>query len=183
VPSWGAWLKPAAGLAAAAVLVLAAAAGLARIEVHSGADGFTVRTGWGASDAAAAAPARATYARDVNLGLPMDSSLASIERRLAALETSTRDNGLRNASLMSGRASNAEVMKMVRDLVAQSESSQKRELAMRMAQLIRDVEAQRVADLNRVQTGIRSIDQNVAADQAQHREMINLLLSSNSKQK
>src|SRR5688572_4211471 len=45
------WWTPAAGLAAAATLVLAAAAGLARFEVRSGPDGFTVRTGWSASDA------------------------------------------------------------------------------------------------------------------------------------
>src|SRR5438067_772399 len=45
VPSWRTWLTPAAGLAAAAVLVLAAAAGLARVEVHNGPDGWTLRTG------------------------------------------------------------------------------------------------------------------------------------------
>jgi anti-sigma factor RsiW len=46
VQSWRAWWTPAAGLAAAAVLVLAAAASLAHIEVRRGPDGITVRTGW-----------------------------------------------------------------------------------------------------------------------------------------
>src|SRR6266849_7920074 len=46
--SWRAWWTPAAGLAAAAVLVLAAAASLAHVEVHRGPDGITVRTGWSA---------------------------------------------------------------------------------------------------------------------------------------
>src|SRR5437899_31447 len=46
VQSWRAWWTPAAGLAAAAVLVLAAAASLAHVEVHRGPDGLTVRTGW-----------------------------------------------------------------------------------------------------------------------------------------
>src|SRR5215831_9506967 len=48
-PSWRAWWTPAAGLAAAATLVLAAALSLAHIEIHSGADGITVRTGWPSS--------------------------------------------------------------------------------------------------------------------------------------
>ena len=48
--SWRAWWTPAAGLAAAAVLVLAAAASLAHVEVHRGPDGITVRTGWSSSE-------------------------------------------------------------------------------------------------------------------------------------
>src|SRR3954464_8647690 len=47
--SWRAWYTPAAGLAAAAVLVLAAASALAHVEIHSGPDGLTVRTGWSAA--------------------------------------------------------------------------------------------------------------------------------------
>src|SRR5829696_489974 len=49
VSSWRAWWTPAAGLAAAAVLVLAAASAIARVEIRSGPDGLTVRTGWTAS--------------------------------------------------------------------------------------------------------------------------------------
>jgi anti-sigma factor RsiW len=45
VPSWRAWFTPAAGFAAAAVLVLAAGVGLARVEVRKDADGWTLRTG------------------------------------------------------------------------------------------------------------------------------------------
>src|SRR5262245_44966727 len=47
--AWRAWYTPAAGLAAAAVLVLAAASAIAHVEVHRGPDGITVRTGWSAS--------------------------------------------------------------------------------------------------------------------------------------
>src|SRR5689334_20153613 len=72
VASWRAWLTPAAGLAAAAALVLAAAASIAHIEVHSGPDGVTVRTGWAAS-AVEEAPRRA-YVRDVNLAAPVETA-------------------------------------------------------------------------------------------------------------
>src|SRR5262245_61561354 len=48
------WFRPAWGLAAAAVLVLAAAAAIANVEVRYGRDGLVVRTGWGRGTAAAA---------------------------------------------------------------------------------------------------------------------------------
>jgi anti-sigma factor RsiW len=182
VASWRAWLTPAAGLAAAAVLVLAAAAGLARIEVHSGPDGFTVRTGWSAvAPAAVQQSAVAGFGgRDVNLPVPVN--LASIEHRIAALEAAARDGGspVRSASFVNARASNEEVLKVVRDLLAQSEGRQKTELAFRIAQVLRDVEAQRVADLNRVQQGLGRIDATVADEAAAHRELMNYFLTTST---
>jgi hypothetical protein len=55
---WWAWGGPALPLAAAAVLVLAAAAGVANLELRYGPEGFVVRTGWPAfARGGAAAPA------------------------------------------------------------------------------------------------------------------------------
>ena len=85
---------------------------------------------------------------------------------------------MRNASTMSARASDEEILKAVRDLLAQSETRQKGELALRIAQVFRDVDAQRVADLNRVQLGIGRIDATVADEAAAHRELMNYILTS-----
>ena len=176
VPSWRGWLKPASGLAAAAVLVLAAAAGLARIEVHSGPDGWTLRTG-----AASSSEATRTAAAAHDIYLPDDGAFTVLERRIAALETASRDmSGVRNASLIGARASNEEILKVVRDLLSQSETRQKGELALRIAQVIRDVDAQRVADLNRVQQGLGRIDATVADEAQAHRELMNYILTSSS---
>lgn len=184
VPSWRAWLTPAAGLAAAAVLVLAAAAGLARVEVHNGPDGFTMRTGWSAPADTSARAGSSAAVHDVNLPASAPAALGALERRIAALEASTHDAGtLRYASTLSARASNEEVLKVVRELLSQSETRQKGELALRIAQVIRDVDAQRVADLNRVQQGIGRIDATVADEAAAHRELMNYILTSNSKTK
>ncbi len=182
VPAWRRWLTPAAGLAAAAVLVLAAAAGLARIEVRTGADGWTLRTG--ASYDASIETARAATGftgRDVNL--PADDGVFSaLERRISALETSSHDtSSVRNASLLSARSSNDEVLKVVRDLLAQSEGRQKTELALRISQVLRDVQAQRVADINNLQKGLGRIDANVAEEAQAHRDLMNYLLTSNSR--
>ena len=200
-PSWRAWWTPAAGLAAAAVLVLAAASAIARVEVHRGPDGVTVRTGWsasapvsgqsfggtspaGLSQAGLNVPiASGVAAKPLGEGvLTVDAAfLAGLDRRLVALETSSRDSGLRNASL-SARAADAEIIKRVRELLAQSESKQQGELALRISQVIRDVDAQRAADLARIQRGLGRIDATVAEEAASHREMANVILAS-AKQK
>jgi hypothetical protein len=186
--SWRAWWTPAAGLAAAAVLVLAAASAIAHVEIHRGSDGLTVRTGW--SSAAPAAPAEPQVSARSALSdrAPQPAAIdpavvGAIERRLAALETSARErNGVRNASVQSARVSDAEIVHRMRELLAQSETKQQGELALRIAQVLRDVEAQRVADLARIQQGFRGIEASVSAEAQGHRELTNYLLSS-SKQK
>jgi hypothetical protein len=62
--SWGlswlpAWSMPALPLAAAAVLVLGSALGLARLDVQYDANGFRVRTGWGHAPNVSAVPTQA----------------------------------------------------------------------------------------------------------------------------
>jgi hypothetical protein len=190
VPSWRAWFKPAAAFAAAAVLVLAAAAGLARIEVHNGPDGFTMRTGWSVS---APGSARETSlagvggrVRDINLAASTGSpdAFSALERRISALETATRDTvNLRSASALNARASNEEILKVVRDLLAQSETRQKGELAFRIAQVIRDADMKRTADLNGVRQGIGRIDASVTEEAATHRELMNYILANSKQQK
>ena len=195
--SWRAWWTPAAGLAAAAVLVLAAAASLAHIEVHRGPDGITVRTGWStsappplrsggsagetaANGQVAAVPASATSRiREGRFSSTSDAAyVAGLERRLIALEAASRDeSGMRNASTMSARAADAEIIKRVRELLAQSESRQQGELALRIAQVIRDVDAQRVADLTRIQQGLGRIDATVTAEAASRSDLTNFVLT------
>lgn len=189
VPSWRAWWTPAAGLAAAAVLVLAAASAVARVEVHRGPDGVTVRTGWPAfaptgTSGSFGEASRASGAQDVRLASPVDVAfVVEIERRLRALEAgSSRESGLRNASTLSARASDVEIVKRVRELLAQSEIKQQGELALRISQVIRDVDAQRAADLARIQRGLGRIDATVAEEAASHQDLRNFILAS-AKQK
>jgi Putative zinc-finger len=214
VHSWRAWWTPAAGFAAAAVLVLAAASAVARVEVRRGPDGITVRTGWSAS--APLPPARGYGETSPSSVVASDRSfigtrsggtnpaisqagvtgpvvnraepprigegvltvdvafIAELERRLTALE--------RSGSTLSARAADAEIIKRVRELLAQSEIKQQGELALRISQVIRDVDAQRAADLARIQRGLGRIDATVAEEAASHREMANVILAS-AKQK
>jgi hypothetical protein len=185
--SWRAWWTPAAGLAAAAVLVLAAASAIAHVEIHRGPDGLTVRTGWGTAPATpdAAPLARATStpeaaavsAKPVSAVDPVFA--AELDRRLRALETASHDSGVRTASMLSAR-SDDEILKRVRELLAQSETKQQDQLVLRIAQVIHDVDAQRVADMTQIQKGFRGIENSVTAEAAGHREVMNYLLTSTS---
>jgi anti-sigma factor RsiW len=184
--TWRAWWTPAAGLAAAAVLVLAAAAAIARVEVHSGAGGITVRTGWPASEQRSGETALRSVTARGDVMLPRSADrvdaglIETLDRRLRALELASREDlPVRNASTLSAR-SDAEIIRRVRDMLAQSESKQQGQLALRIAQVIRDFDAQRVEDLKRIQQGLRSVEATVSAEAAGHRELTNYILTSST---
>jgi hypothetical protein len=181
-PSWRAWWTPAAGLAAAAVLLLAAASALAHLEISYGPSGFAIRTGWGQSPVAAPVSAATAKPADMEArSVSLEQSVTEINRRLRELETQRAD--VRQVSAPSGRATDAEILRRVGDLLAQSESRQRQELALRIAQVIRDVDAQRVADLSRVQQGFGRIEAMTTNEAAQHRDLANYILTSSKQQK
>ena len=188
--TWRAWYTPAAGLAAAAVLVLAAASAIAHVEIRRGPDGLTVRTGWNtaAAQTAVALPAPVAPAlREASVAAAPAADaakLAAIEARLRALESS-HDSGVRAAavnSMLSARSSDQELLRRVRDMMTVSEVQQDSELRLRIAQLIRDQDTQRSADMQRIQNSFVRMNASVDADAAAHREYANQLIS-NTKQK
>lgn len=162
-------VSPAWGLAAAAVLLLAVASAIANLEIKYGSDGLTVRTGWGRS---APAPAVASPRPEV---VPASASetwkadLQKVEQRLRVLEAGDRSRPAASAQMVSAsrsQPSDQELLREVRAIVNQSESRQQRELAYRLAQLVRDLDAQRQNDWMRVQQGI----QHTRAEMFQQRE-------------
>jgi hypothetical protein len=167
---WRAWYTPAAGLAAAAVLVLAAASAIAHVEIRRGPDGITVRTGW---NSAAATTTAAT--------VPAPVAPALREASLRALESS-HDSSVRAASALSARATDAELIRRVRDMLTVSESKQEGELMLRIGQLSREFDAQRTADLQKIQNGFMRMNASVDADATIHRELANYMLNT-TKQK
>jgi hypothetical protein len=185
-PSWRAWWTPAFGLAAAAVLVLAAASALAHLEISHGPNGFAIRTGWSASaptTAGAVSPAPVASV-DSHRSLVDVSVIADLNRRLNTLESASRTAPVQQVSASaSTRLSDVEILRRVRELLAQSESRQQQELALRIAQVIRDVDAQRVADLTRIQQGLGRIDAMTTAEAAAHRDLANYILTSSKQQK
>jgi putative zinc finger protein len=170
---WRAWWSPAWGLAAAAALVLAAAAAIANVQVRYDRDGMTIRTGWSHTatpPASTAAAVPAAPAADPVL----TARYAAMDRRLRLLETAAAHPASAPVAASTAK-SDAEVMRRVRDLLAQSESRQQSEMAVRVAQVMTDVNRQRQADLVRISNSFEQLQGIAAADRVQHRQVINAM--------
>ncbi|HXE81326.1 MAG TPA: zf-HC2 domain-containing protein [Vicinamibacterales bacterium] len=165
VPAW-------AALPAAAAVILAAGAAIANLEIRYGADGFAVRTGWQRTlPATAPAPMMAVVP-----GTPADDAwreaLAATERRLREELASalTTASSVTPARVSSGSGID---MAQVRALIEASERRQQRELALRLAEVVQDLEAQRRADLVQIDENLGHLEGLTAARQ---REVMNYLV-------
>ena len=172
-----AWWRPW-GLAAAAALVLAATAAIANLEIRYDANGLVVRTGWASHGGAA--PATPSRAEAPTLAAAPASEqwraqLQLLDRRLSELETA-RPPSTPAAPANSARAADADVIRTVRRIIAESEQRQEREMAMRVAQVWKDIEAMRAADLVRIEQGLRQVQGVTSAELIQHRETLNRLV-------
>jgi hypothetical protein len=186
-PTWREWWTPAFGLAAAAVLILAIASAIANLDVSYGADGLHVRAGRAPVVATAPANPQSAQVQPVAanaIARPDEVKvlLAALERRVHQLEAAPRASGMQQASVKNARQSDEEILRQVRDLLAQSESNQRQELALRIAQVFRDVDAQRVADLNRIQQGFVRLDAKTTQEAVAHSDLANYIMAS-SRQK
>jgi len=155
--------------AVAAVLVLGVAAGAANLEIRYDQNGFTVRTGWmtpraaGVAAGEPAAPAQTP---------PWQADLAKVEDELRA---DMRAAQPRTVAVDAHPSADAETLKRVRALVEESETRQQNELALRIAQVVRDVQAQRAADLTRIDRTLGVIQNNTGFEVARQREMLQTL--------
>jgi hypothetical protein len=146
---WG-W-SPAFGLAAAAMLIGAVSAAIANVEVTTGAGGITVTTGW---NRAAAVQTHAASSSGSSAELQrVEARLRELESQLAAV----RSEPAAVPVAASGRMPEAEVMRMVRQLIAQSEERQQGVLARQILQVNRDFEVARRTDLDRLGQGMQQI--------------------------
>ena len=138
---------PAWAQAAAAILVLAAGASIANIQVRSGPDGFTVSTGW------MAVPAAPVPSEPID-GAAIERRIEAWRTELAALEQQLRSEIRSSRSQEAARAAASPVdeatVRRVRQLLEASERRQERELALRLTQFAREMDVQRVADFQRI---------------------------------
>ena len=79
-------------------------------------------------------------------------------------------------------ARDGEVLRRVRALLEESERKQQRELALRVAQVIRDVNAQREADLVKIDRSLGLIQNNTGVEAMKQRELLNYLVRVSQKQ-
>jgi anti-sigma factor RsiW len=170
VPPWGL-------AAAASLLVLAGAAAIANVEIRRDRDGFVVRTGWAKSPATQASAANPPAGPVVPAALDAASSeqlkatVIALERRLADLEQAQTNEVVRASSAARLGISVPEIRK----ILAESESRQQAELAMRINQVWNDFNVARVSDLERVQQVVANAQGITNYQLKQHRDSINSL--------
>jgi hypothetical protein len=166
-PPW--WRSvPVWAQTAAALLFLGVSAGVANLDVHYDQRGLSIRTGWSkpavvASDLSPAAEA------------PWKTDLTALESQLkneirAARASATAVPSARSVTVS---ASDPDVTRRVRALVEESEKRQQRELALRIAELLRDVNAQRQADLVKIDRTLGVVQNNVGIEVMKNRQQLN----------
>ena len=162
---------PAWAQAAAAVLVLGIGLGAANIRIQSGHEGITVSTGWMAPAPALSAPVdRAAVDREVE---GWRTALVSLEQQLRSeIRTAREQITTVRASAVAPPADEATVRR-VRQLLAESEQKQERELALRFAQFIADTNLQRRADMQRISQTFGARAMQVDQEMIRQRQMMN----------
>jgi hypothetical protein len=188
VPQGSAWRQvPVWAQVAAALLFLGVSAGIANIDIRYDASGLSVRTGWltPASDRRVAAAGQvAPSATVVPAAAPAPVDPAPWRADLAALEQQMKSE--MHASLAAApravSASDADLIRRVRALVDESEKRQQTELALRVAEVLRDVSSQRQADLVKIDRSLGAVQNNLGVEVMKQRQSLNLLYRASQKQ-
>jgi anti-sigma factor RsiW len=170
---------PAWAQVAAAMLFLGVSAGVANLDVRYDSNGLSVRTGWSkpaAVTGGTAAPAAGAVTR---------TELAALEQELRselrAVQASSRGPSVADAT-STRPISDADVLRRARALVDESEKRQRTELALRVGELLRDVNAQRQADLVRIDRSLGLVENNLGVEVLKQRQQVNYLMRVNQRQ-
>jgi hypothetical protein len=175
---------PAWAQVAAALLFLGVSAGLANLDVRYDQSGLTVRTGWSrAAPSAQLAPAgrsapvapSALFAPRDGLSAPWRSDLAALERQLTTEFRAVQASAARPAPVRAASASSndAEILRRVHALLDESEKRQQRELALRVAEVVREANAQRQADLVKIDRTLGVVQNNLGVEVLKNRQQLN----------
>jgi hypothetical protein len=169
---------PAWAQVAAALLFLGVSASIANLDVrYDAASGLRLRTGWmqASGGATSAGPAAAT----ASTASPWKADLAALEQQLKSEMRSVQASA---ASARAVAAPDADRVRRVRALVDESEKRQQRELALRVAEVMRDVAAQRQADLVKIDRTLGLVQNNLGVEVMKDRQRLNLLYRASQRQ-
>jgi hypothetical protein len=192
---WAGWMKPAFPLAAAAVLVLGASVGLARLDVQYDKDGFRVRTGW-FHDASPSTPAPGQTApsgapsiagvsnilspvQNQNTPVTQQDIQALAQALRAEIAASSARLQTQDASRpVAATAAEAAFFKRVQQMIDQSEVRQQQNLALRATELERRFDVQRQSDMATIEQGFGKLAGQREFDAEQQRRLLNAIRTS-----
>ena len=197
---------PAWAQVAAALLFLGVSARIANLDVRYDRNGMSLRTGWSRqparsdpapantvrTDAEATSPVSPgnTGARPQATGItpaaaPWRADLNALERQLRTefrgpastpVALATRDPA-------APVAADAQLLRRVRALIEDSERKQQNELALRIAEVFRDVKQQRQADLVRIDQSLGLVQNSTRIDVAKQRQLLDYVVQRVSSQR
>jgi hypothetical protein len=168
---------PAWAQVAAALLFLGVSAGIANLDISYDASGLNVRTGWmSRTPVAPATPASvATQA-----AAPWRADLTALERQLEtelrAVQMSRTATTPHTEPARAAATADADVVRRVRLLIEESEKRQQNELALRVAEVLRDVHAMRQADLVKIDRTLGEVRNDLGVQVMRDRQKLNTLL-------
>ncbi|MGE0394308.1 MAG: anti-sigma factor [Vicinamibacterales bacterium] len=160
------WLAPAWTQAAAAVLLFALGAGVAAVlnlDVRYDAAGVSVRTGWSERPAAPVAGVDTAA---------LDERIRTIVRQVQGPAAPAGAV----AGSAPGAATTDAVLRKVEQMLAASEERQQRELALRVSQVLHDVDSQHQADMARIERTVSPVAGLTAEEIQEQRQMLNYLM-------
>lgn len=162
------WQRPLPAWAQAAAAILIFGAGLSLGVVGGGQRRSSPELAQ-----APVAPVAASVSDAAGSGQPAVSpeDLAALEQRLRG-----EMSQIRTAAAPGASGSEAQVLARVRALIDESEQRQRRELALRTADIIRDVDAQRQYDFTRVQRALGQFEGQTGLEFQRQRQDLNNLI-------
>jgi hypothetical protein len=170
---------PAWAQVAAALLFLGVSAGIANLDIRYDSQGLSVRTGWSqprnARVATPAAPAAGVASVSAKGDAPWKADLTALEQQLTAEMRTARTAAAASAQPAAIRPADADLVRRVRALIDESEKRQQRELALRVAEVLRDVSVQRQADLAKVNRALGAVENNLGVEVLKTRQQVNLM--------
>ena len=170
--------------AAAAMLVVAASLGLANINLTYTHEGLSVTTGW--MRPAPDVQVNAAVQSAASVPAPWRADLTALEQQLRQQITAKPALALA-AAAPAARATAASddeaVLKRVRALLAESERRQQSELALRVAEMARDSQAQRQADLVRIDRTLGLLQSRTGVEVMRTQQQLNNLAQRVSEQR
>jgi hypothetical protein len=105
------------------------------------------------------------------------TDLAALEQRLRAEMAQIRTASTTRAAASSSQASSdSDILARVRTLIEESEQRQQRELALRTAQVVRDVESQRRVDMQNVRSIVGQMEGTTGAEIARQQQTLQYLM-------
>jgi putative zinc finger protein len=162
------WQQPMPAWAQGAAAVVIFATGM----TLGAARGVMQPAGAGLQQTAVARSTTTTAANAANAAPITRADLVALEQRLRS-EMSQTHAVSQNAA---ASPADARMLERVRVMIDDSEQRQRRELALRSAELVRDFDAQRNVDLARIERTLGQMDGTTGVEVAQQRQMLNYLM-------